>query len=114
MGVRRTIQRYLDYFRTDEGRRESERVAEGCRRRGISVKEYMNEIRERVKRKMAELTWKCHICGDIRPDDRISVRTTDISAKSGLPPGTMQQNVRYCNDREKCIEGAKTFSFVKD
>lgn len=60
---------------------------------------------------MSELTWVCHVCGDLRPDDKISVYTTDVSEKHGLPPGTMQQNVRYCNDRKECIEGAKRVEF---
>ena len=60
---------------------------------------------------MDNLTWKCHICGDTRPDDKISVCTTDTSKKYNLPEGTMQQNVRYCNDRQDCIDKAKTYSF---
>lgn len=54
------------------------------------------------------MTWTCHICHDERPDDKISVFKTDLSAERGLPPGVMGQNVRYCNDRPACIEGAKT------
>ena len=58
------------------------------------------------------LTWTCHICGAERPDDRISVYKTDMSTKYGLPVGTVQENVRYCNDNVDCCEKAKTFSFV--
>lgn len=54
------------------------------------------------------LTWTCHLCGDDRPDAQISVCSTDISVEKGLPPGTMRQNVRYCNDRFACVEAAKT------
>lgn len=57
--------------------------------------------------------WTCHVCGEKRPDAQISVFKSDISAEHGLPPRTMQQNVRYCNDKETCKEGAKTFRFVK-
>jgi hypothetical protein len=57
------------------------------------------------------LTWTCHICGEERPDEKISVRTADLSGEHNFPPGTMKQNVRYCNDRPACIEGAKTFRF---
>lgn len=53
-------------------------------------------------------TWKCHICEEERPDDKISVLTKPIVIK-GLPCG--DQNIRYCNDRPACIEGAKEFSF---
>ena len=59
------------------------------------------------------MTWKCHICGDTRPDDKISVLKTDISAEQGLPPGVMWNNVRYCNDRPKCATKAKTFRFFE-
>lgn len=59
------------------------------------------------------ITWKCHICGRERPDSRISVYTTDRSDKVNMPPGTMKMNVRYCNDRLECVEGAKTFDFFK-
>ena len=65
---------------------------------------------------MDDLTWKCHICDDIRPDNKISVYTSDISdtsAENNLPRFMMQQNVRYCNDRQSCIDGSKTFSFTK-
>ena len=58
-------------------------------------------------------TWSCHICKKQRPDDKISVRTTDVSEGSGLPKGTMKINVRYCNDNEDCIEKSKTFDFFK-
>lgn len=55
--------------------------------------------------------WICHICGDDRPDEFISVRTH----RSELPRGVkIDQNVRYCNDRQACIEGAETFRFIPD
>lgn len=56
-------------------------------------------------------TWTCHVCGDERPDEKISVQKNDRSAEYGLPAGSMVENVRYCNDRASCREGAKTFSF---
>ncbi len=58
-------------------------------------------------------TWKCHICGDERPDEYISVFTRDTSANNMLPPGTVTQNVRYCNDKEDCTEKAKTYDHFK-
>ena len=57
------------------------------------------------------LTWTCHICGEERPDERISVYSSMKALSSGIE---MKQNVRYCNDRAECIEGAKTRSFVKE
>lgn len=55
------------------------------------------------------LEWHCHICGQLRPDAQIGVAKHDTSEEAGLPPGTMQQNVRYCRDKPECVEGAKTF-----
>ncbi len=56
------------------------------------------------------LTWKCHVCGEERPDAQISVLTK--TNRVGLI--TLEQNIRYCNDRQKCIDGAKDFSFFKE
>jgi len=60
------------------------------------------------------ITWTCHICHEERPDDRIDVLTTDLSADFGMPAGTVKQNVRYCNDREMCRIGARTKRLVHD
>ena len=54
-------------------------------------------------------TWKCHVCGEIRPDDKISVRQHPLVVK-GLVMGN--QNVRYCNDNPDCIEKSKTTTFM--
>lgn len=48
--------------------------------------------------------WTCHICSDYRPDAMISVYSYPIP---GFPPGTATRNVRYCNDRPACLEGAR-------
>ena len=55
--------------------------------------------------------WTCHICKKERPDECISVLTKPLVIK-GKTVG--EQNIRYCNDRPSCIEGAKTFSFTSD
>jgi len=57
---------------------------------------------------MADIKWTCHVCGEERPDAMISVYTTDRSQEYNLAAGTYKQNVRYCNDKEFCIEEAKT------
>ena len=57
-------------------------------------------------------TWKCHVCGEERPDDKISVLSKPIIINGQVVSGG-QQNIRYCNDRPACIEGAKEFSFFK-
>ena len=56
------------------------------------------------------LTWKCHICGEDRPDDKISIRTSPLII-NGREMGS--QNIRYCNDNNDCIEKSKTFQFFK-
>jgi len=53
-------------------------------------------------------TWKCHVCGRVRPDDKISV----LSANVKMGTFEMQQNVRYCNDDPDCVEGAKDVDFL--
>lgn len=60
---------------------------------------------------IAGQSWSCHICGDSRPDANISVRVHDVSADSGLPYGTFKNNVRYCNDRPRCVEESLHFRF---
>ena len=57
-------------------------------------------------------TWGCHICGEERPDDKISVEIKPLIINGQVVPGG-EQNIRYCNDRHTCIEGAKEFSFFK-
>jgi hypothetical protein len=58
---------------------------------------------------MDELTWTCHICGKIRPDDKIAVYKHIRRLESGIE---FIENVRYCNDNESCIEAAKHFHFL--
>lgn len=64
-----------------------------------------------VSRGLQKISWTCHICHDVRPDEKISVKTTDVSADHGLEAGVLRQNVRYCNDRQACMEGALAFRF---
>lgn len=53
-------------------------------------------------------TWTCHLCRELRPDRLIGVvKHTHIT--NGV---VMQENVRYCRDREKCYEGALKFCFL--
>jgi hypothetical protein len=62
---------------------------------------------------LADLYWRCHICGELRPDDKIRVFRTDISEEHGMPIGTIQQNVRYCEDRPECVIKAQTHRLFK-
>ncbi|GAJ21933.1 unnamed protein product, partial [marine sediment metagenome] len=71
------------------------------------------EVNSKVTKKVTGLieTWKCHICGEERPDDKISVLSKPLII-NGQACG--EQNIRYCNDRPGCLEGAKGFSFFKE
>lgn len=57
-------------------------------------------------------TWKCHICGEERPDNKISVLSKPLIIND-VPISSGQENIRYCNDQPSCIEGAKNYSFFK-
>ena len=57
------------------------------------------------------LTWKCHVCGEERPDAKISVLSKPVVIKGQV---FCVQNIRYCNDRQRCIDSAKDFSFFKE
>lgn len=61
----------------------------------------------------ADFYWRCHICGEMRPDRFIRVFKTDISAEHGMPPGTITQNVRYCEDKAECVIKAQTHRLFK-
>ena len=56
-------------------------------------------------------TWTCHICKEVRPDDKISVITSPLVIE-GRRVG--EQNVRYCNDNPVCIKKAQGFDFFAD
>jgi hypothetical protein len=59
-------------------------------------------------------SWICHICGERRPDEFISVYSKDVSLELGFKKkGLAQQNVRYCNDKKECKDKAITHTFFK-
>lgn len=60
-----------------------------------------------------ELTWICDICGKRRPDGAISVHTRDISEIFNLSPGMAHENIKFCNDKDKCSAGAVYKTFFK-
>jgi hypothetical protein len=49
------------------------------------------------------LTWTCYVCGDERPEDKISVYKKPLILL-GQEHGT--ENIRYCHDRPMCVEAA--------
>jgi hypothetical protein len=73
----------------------------------------MNIFRRRHREQRREVGrdgWTCHVCGDYRPDSAISVYSSTIMLAGNIP---MQQNVRYCNDRPACQEGAKNVNWIE-
>lgn len=59
---------------------------------------------------MNDLTWTCHVCRDERPDRFISVLSTKRTMPSGVE---LTENVRYCNDRPACVEGAEHITWTE-
>lgn len=58
---------------------------------------------------MDDLTWRCHVCGDERPDHLIGVRTHH-RVFNGVE---LAENVRHCTDRPDCVAGAETKRFLE-
>jgi hypothetical protein len=58
---------------------------------------------------LADATWTCHVCGDERPDEKISVHSKVVTL-GGIK---VKQNVRYCNDRAECVEGARHVDWLR-
>jgi len=48
-------------------------------------------------------TWVCEACGKRRPDAQISVVKQTTSFPGG---GSVERNVKYCNDKPECFERA--------
>lgn len=62
----------------------------------------------RQRRAVGPNGWTCHVCGDYRPDAKISVHSSQQRLAGGVEVTT---NARYCNDRQKCREGVATLDF---
>ena len=77
---------------------------------GALIMDGIHWIKTRIaKGRLKMMTWTCHICGEERPDEYISVMSKSLN----IPNVDAEQNIRYCNDKPKCAEGAETFSFVQ-
>lgn len=55
---------------------------------------------------ISKMTWKCHLCGQMRQDKDISV----YKRYCFLEYGQLQLNIRYCNDNPTCFELAKSYN----
>lgn len=51
------------------------------------------------------MTWTCMVCGEERPDEKISVFPRPIKGMEQSFPDS-RTNVRFCNDRLECLEWA--------
>lgn len=56
-------------------------------------------------------SWRCHACGDMRPDEFISVHIRTVETPSFL---SLRQSFRYCNDRPVCRMVVEIRSFIED
>ena len=52
----------------------------------------------------------CHICGDMRPDNLISVHSKE-DYPNDIP---VTINISYCNDRPKCHARALNYKMIGD
>lgn len=57
--------------------------------------------------------WACDVCGKIREDAKIKVRSVDLSEQMGKRRGSVVRNIKYCADSDKCKETAHSGSFVR-
>lgn len=48
--------------------------------------------------------WRCEACGEVRDNDVISVASRTMPFGGGV---TVTRNVCYCNDRDRCLDGAQ-------
>jgi len=49
------------------------------------------------------------VCGEERPDNKIDVYSRTATA-DGIE---IKQNVRHCNDRQSCIDGASKVNWLR-
>ena len=57
------------------------------------------------------LTWTCHVCGQERPDEKISVYSKPLFI-NGVRCG--EENIRYCNDNPECMMKAPVTSHFEN
>lgn len=50
---------------------------------------------------MDNMTWKCDICGEERPDNMIQVLSYPLIDMPGA-----ERNLKFCHDRPECRAGA--------
>lgn len=61
---------------------------------------------------MSEETWRCDVCREERRDAVIAVRKRYVLIGYGRTH--MEHNIKFCNDRAACVEGARILPFFGD
>tara|TARA_Y100000310_G_C20701093_1_gene829964 strand:+ start:6988 stop:7239 length:252 start_codon:yes stop_codon:yes gene_type:complete len=59
---------------------------------------------------MKDVSWRCQMCNQERPDDKISVHSSDLTKAMGLNDmgdDIVTLNTKYCNDNEGCKKKAQ-------
>lgn len=74
---------------------------------GVGIKEKSRGKNASKHYALDALNWMCHSCGDMRPDEKISVFSYPIPGFFGAV-----RNWRYCNDRPTCYAKAQQASTV--
>jgi hypothetical protein len=70
----------------------------------------MDHTLGKLEEAIGEEIWTCHVCHCLRPDSKVSVYQRDISAFWGLAPGSLHENIRFCNDKAECFLGSSAKS----
>ena len=59
-----------------------------------------------------EITWKCDICKQIRPDHLISVHSKELVIRGEVMEHATE-HINHCNDNPECIAAAPNYSHLK-
>lgn len=62
---------------------------------------------------MTNPTFKCDVCGKERQEAFIDVLKKDRSSEWGLTPGSLTENIKFCNDNPACFFGAEKVRLIK-
>ena len=72
--------------------------------------EWMEDVKENGF--FDRMTWTCHVCGDRRPDKKISVSSE--KTQSSQSNHTFHWHIRYCNDKTKCGKIAREMAKMEN
>lgn len=66
---------------------------------------------DHIRQLIENTKWRCHACGEMRPDKYIKVYKHDVSAQYNFDSGTLIHNFRYCSDNHICVDKASRREF---